>query len=281
MIENFFSSWDLFHNTYLAGWFIGLLLSLLGVLVVAKDQIFIGAAISQASTLGVAVSLWISTSFAGGAFLWINSEFFLAFMAVLFSIAAALVMARADRGGTQSHEAITGWIFLFCSSVSVLIVARSPHGLEQINRLISSTIIGATRTDVWVLAALTGATIVLLAACCRRILLLTIDPLMAAAVGIRVAIWSMALAAWLGLAIGLSIRASGMLYTFGYLVLPALVAKPFCREVRSMFFVAPLIALASGIAGFVLANHYDFPPGQMSVAILASLLLPAGLLRRK
>jgi ABC-type Mn2+/Zn2+ transport system permease subunit len=42
-----------------------------------------------------------------------------------------------------------------------------------------------------------------------------------------------------------------------------------------MFLVAPLVALLAGGAGFVLANHYDTPPGQTAVAILCVLPLLA------
>jgi ABC-type Mn2+/Zn2+ transport system permease subunit len=92
--------------------------------------------------------------------------------------------------------------------------------------------------------------------------------------------WNLMTAAWLGLAIGLSIRASGMLYTFGCLVLPALVAKNLCQQVRTMFFVSPAVAVGTGVIGFVLAHHYDYPPGQMTVALLCFLLMIAWPLRR-
>ena len=59
MIQDFAASWHLFHNSYLAGWLIGLLLALIGVLVVARNQIFIGVAVSQASTLGIALTMWL------------------------------------------------------------------------------------------------------------------------------------------------------------------------------------------------------------------------------
>ncbi len=42
-----------------------------------------------------------------------------------------------------------------------------------------------------------------------------------------------------------------------------------------MFFVAPVVCVCSGLAGLVLANHYDFPPGQIIVALLAALLVGA------
>ena len=33
VLQSFFASWDLFHNSYLVGWLVGLLLSLVGVVV--------------------------------------------------------------------------------------------------------------------------------------------------------------------------------------------------------------------------------------------------------
>ena len=99
------------------------------------------------------------------------------------------------------------------------------------------------------------------------------DPAMAAAVGMRVSLWEGGMAIWLGLAVGLSMRVAGVLFTFGCLVLPALVAKNICREVRSVFWVAPLIAVTAGLIGFVLAHHYDYPSAQMTVVLLSGLLL--------
>jgi ABC-type Mn2+/Zn2+ transport system permease subunit len=106
------------------------------------------------------------------------------------------------------------------------------------------------------------------------------DPPMAEACGIRVARWNLALGVAAGLAIGLSLGSAGMLYTFGLLVLPGLAARSLAREVRTLFALAPAIALAGAVAGFVLAHEYDFPPAQMTVALLAALQLPAWAIRR-
>lgn len=192
---------------------------------------------------------------------------------------ASLATIRGGVGRRESHEAITGWIFLLGASLSVLLLSHSPHGLEEIQRLASSSLIGATDADVWLFAGLTVVTVLTVARYNRRILLLTTDPVMAEVVGLRTAWWEVVMASWLGVCIGLSIRVSGMLYAFGLLVLPALIAKNVCREIRPMFIVAPLVALATAVSGFVLANHFDFPPGQMSVATLAGLLPLAWLVR--
>jgi ABC-type Mn2+/Zn2+ transport system permease subunit len=279
MIESFLSSWSLFQNAYLVGWLIAVLLSLVGVLVVARDQIFIGAAVSQASTLGIALAMWVASWAVAPGLEWLQSDAFLASLAVVFSVVAALLTARGGEAGKESHEAITGWVYLVSASLSILVVSHSPHGLEEVHRLLSSSIIGATAGDVWTFAVLAAVTAVVLGVTQQRLLLFAIDPAMAAAVGMRVRPWAVMSSAWLGLVVGFSIRSSGMLYTFGCLVLPALVAKNICREVRPMFLVAPIMAVGTAAVGFVLANHYDDPPAQMTVALLCLLLIVAWLFR--
>jgi ABC-type Mn2+/Zn2+ transport system permease subunit len=272
MIQNFISSWHLFHHSYLAGWLIGLILALVGVLVVARNQIFIGVAVSQASTLGIALTMWLGAELPAGLLLGFTAESLSPVMAVVFSVMAALLTVPGGETGRETPEAITGWVYLFAASAAILIVSHSPLGLEEIHRLLSSSIIGAGAVDVWVFVVFLSFTIIFLGISHRRLLLFTLDPAMAAAVGMNIKLWGLLIAVWLGLAVGLAIRTSGMLYTFGCLVLPALVAKSLCREVRTMFVIAPLVSLGTGVLGFILANHYDFPPAQMTVVLLCLCL---------
>jgi ABC-type Mn2+/Zn2+ transport system permease subunit len=301
MINEFLQSWSLFHWTYIEGWLIAFLLALIGVAVVARDQIFIGAAVSQASTVGIALTLFVASLVPAhdptatsnplapsmtDTFndMWLHSDVFQSAMAVVFSVVAALLTSRASRARTESYEAITGWVFLISASVTVLLLAHSPLGDKQIKALQSSSIIGATPGDAAVFVGFSLLTVVVLVVARHRFLLFVTDTTMAAAVGMRVGRWSAGASVWLGLAVGLSIQSSGMLYTFGLLVLPALVAKNVCREVQPMFIVSPIVALGVATVGFILANHYDFPPAQMTVALLGMLLVVAwgarGLIKR-
>ena len=282
-IESFFISWTLFHNSYLVGWLIGL-----PALPGRRDRrgprsgVHRGRGLRRHRPWGLpwrcassVFPLHAEDSLLPHCALWLCCDGFQVAMAVVFSVLAALVTSRADRARRESHEAITGWVFLVAASLSVLVVAHSPHGLEEVNRLHSSSIIGATAVDVGVFTGFLLATVLLLAVAGRRLLLFIMDPSMAASVGMNVARWATFESVWLGLVVGFSIRASGMLFTFGSLVLPALVAKNVCREVRPMFFVAPVVALAANTIGFVLANRYDFPPAQMNVAIMCLALVLA------
>ena len=267
MITEFLASWPLFHHTYLAGWLIAIVLAVIGVIVVARDQIFLGAAVSQASMLGIAVGMLLSSASGAGDCSWCSSDWVLSIWGGCFAVAGALAPSALR---SESNEAVTGWVFITGASLAIVLMAHRPHGLEDIHRLMSSTIIGATAEDVVLFGVLALMTFAALALTLPRVLLLVLDPEMAAAVGMRVAIWERVLSVALGVAVGVSIRVAGMVFAFACLVLPALVARNVCREVRSMFVVAPIVALGASAVAFVLANYHDLPPGQVGAALMAA-----------
>jgi ABC-type Mn2+/Zn2+ transport system permease subunit len=279
MIGDFVASWPLFHNTYLAGWAIAVLLGMVGVVVVARDQIFIGAAISQASVLGLTVGMWFGTWTTLSEGNWYEFDAFVSLFGGAFAIAGALLTANPGSARRESREAITGWVFLLGLGGSVMMVAHSPHGLEEVHRLVVSTLIGATAADVFVFVLMALATVVVFARWSEPILLLLMDTEMARAVGLRVALWDRLLYVWLGFTVAFSLRVSGMVYTFGCLVLPAVLARIVCREARTMFLVSPAVALGATLAAFVLAHHFDFPPAHLAVTLMAALVAAGWALR--
>lgn len=280
MIEGFLSSWSLFQNAYLAGWLIAALLGAVGVLVVARDQIFVGAAVSQASMLGITVGVHAGAAMSFASAQWYDLDLFTSLCGGIFAVTGALLTVGAEGRRWASQEAVTGWIFAVGMSLSVLLVAHSPHGLEEVERLLASTLIGATALDLAAFTVLGLTTLFVLLRWWQTIVLVVMDPDMARALGVRV-LWSERLLyVWLGVTVAFSLRVSGLVYTFGCLVLPALLAKSVCREVRSMLVVAPLTAFVCAVVSFVLAHHYDLPPAHVVVVLLAALvaigwLLPA------
>ncbi len=270
--EEFIDFWPLFGEQWVAGWLIALLLALVGVLVVARDQIFLGAAVSQASTFGIAAALWAEATFELVHEEWFDPDLFHTVVGGGFAVLAAVLTARASRARGETHEGITGWVFLAASSSAVLIAAGSPHGMEEVQQLMgSSTLIGAKAVDAWIFGGAAAATIAIVAARSRSLVLLVVDREMAESTGLPVRALETGIYVWLGLVVGFAIHVAGTTYAFGGLVLPALFAKGVCREIRTILVVAPAVAVISSVVGFAVANHLDFPPGQVSVAVLASL----------
>ena len=280
MIAAFAESWSLFQDAYIAALLVSALLALVGVVVVARDQIFIGAAISQASMLGIATGIRVEEAFALDA---ATGRFGTALHSLLGGAVGVTGALLTSLGGErrESREAITGWVFLAGASLSVLAVAHSPHGLAEVEHLLASTIIGAAGLDVAVLSALLLVT-TLVAFVRRDVILLTVlDPEMARACGVSTRAWDRGLAVWLGIVVATSIHVAGVLFAFGALVLPALAAKNLCREVRQMLVVSPLLAATATLAALIVANAYDYPPGQMAVAMYSLALLGAWSVRAR
>ena len=123
-------------------------------------------------------------------------------MAVVFSVVAALITVPGGEENKETPEAITGWVFLFAASGAILIVSHSPLGLEEIYRLLSSSIIGASAIDVWIFTAFLFLTAIFIGISHQRLLLFSLDPAMAAAVGMNLKLWGLITSAWLGLAVG-------------------------------------------------------------------------------
>jgi manganese/iron transport system permease protein len=269
--SDFVASWELFGTSYLTGWLIALVLGLTGVIVVAQRQVFLGIATAQASSLGIATALWL----AQADFLLDHHDLHGAPLGfgVAFAVAAAVATTRSPI--RETADAIGAWIFVCGSAAAVLLLADSPHGLEEVERLMFSTLIGADEHDLWKFGALAVLAAAVFARAHRPILLAATDPSTAAALGLPTRAIDLGLAAGVGLAIGLAMHSAGTLYTFSCLALPALCARQLCRTMRAMLVVAPLVGLVTTFVGFVLANGYDHPPGQVAAAVQAGVLLLA------
>ena len=280
MIASFLDSWSLFGTTYLVGLLAAVALAQVGIWVVARNQIFLGAAVAQASTLGVAVALSAAPLAGGAALAWLASPALPLLFAVLASVATAWIVGQPRSAQSESAEALNGWVFLASSSVPVLLLAHSPHGLEEIQRLMFSTLLTASPLDLALFALLAAAGALLTASAGGALLLFSVDPESASAFGMDTVRWRALTALWLGLAVGLAIRSAGTLFAFGCLVLPALAAKGLCREVRQMAWVAPLLGGGAALAGFFFGHGFDVPPAHATVALLAGGVALSWLRRR-
>ena len=274
-LDSFISSWSLFAESYLVGAISAALLALLGIWVVGRRQIFLGAAIAQSSGLGVAAALALQLAMG------FDTAEMAALVPLLAAASGGLVgLGVASRKQGHFDEGIVAWVFLVGASGSVLLVAHHPEGLEIIHRLLFSTILGSTWADVIMI----GCTSLIAGGVAFRfyapIALLTLDPDASSLAGISAPRWSRLLSLFLGVAVGLVMQATGFLYTFGCLILPVLAARSVCREIQQLLWVAPLLAVGIAMPSFGLAYALDLPPAQVTVAVLSLVTLVFSGLRR-
>jgi len=281
-MTDFFASWPLFFRPYSLTLVAAATLAIVGVVTAARRQVFMAAAVAQASVMGyAAVAFFLGTQIddmLGGAL----RDAVVVAAAVLAAVATMLggPNSQGAEGGRLDGDERTAWLFVAAGAFAVLFLANAPAGMEQVRRLQVSSVIGASWSDLAMFSGLLVALVSGLVLFMKPLILMLSDPVMASAIGLRVSHWNLALAVAAGLCVGLAVRATGMLFAFGALALPVMIAKQYCGEVRSLFLVAPAVGASLAFVGLWLSFAWNLPPGQAAVGVMCVALLVAHLTRR-
>ena len=92
--------------------------------------------------------------------------------------------------------------------------------------------------------------------------------------------WDVFLFLLIGLTISISVLSVGPLVTFGFLLLPPLMARLFARNMRQFALVAAAIGGVSALIGFCIAYRWDMPVGATDVALLGVIYAVAFVVSR-
>ncbi|HLQ38788.1 MAG TPA: metal ABC transporter permease [Planctomycetota bacterium] len=278
MFERFLQSWPLFHDSYLVALLLAAMLPLFGIVLVLRQQVFLSAALGQASTLGLAVGLWLGmgAEHAPGSS---HEETLALGLALVAGVATAVLSLRALSARGSHLEARSSWVFLLGGSASVLLLANAPHGMHEVQRLLLSSILGASPADVWIAAVALVLLVVLVLCFKNRVLLWAMDPVTAQVHGSSPLRYDLEVGIALGLMTAFASHAAGSLFAFGVMVLPVLLARELCTSLRAVLWSAPLSSVLLVAVSLFVAYSADLPPGQVAVALMAILLPPARALR--
>ncbi len=126
---------------------------------------------------------------------------------------------------------------------------------------------------------LTAATLMLVLAVLgffhKEILLVSFDREMAIILGKNVIFWDALLYVLIGLTVSMAVLSVGPLIAFGFLLIPALTAHLFARNMRQFTILASLIGGAAAFFGFWIAYQYDYPVGPTDVVLLGGVYATA------
>jgi zinc transport system permease protein len=285
--SDFKETYDFFPEIFHSGWLIAILLSITGVLIVARNQIFIGAAIAQTSTFGIAIALYVlgleamsdvtgqarqdlilnySIAAATLCTCWafVNKSAFFKVLARL-----KLPIHRSNEAKNSHKEDTTAWLFLISSAGTIVLLSKSPVGKEVIDKLIFSSIIGAEKSDVSLILTILTTSIVLLIFNIDKLTLVFTDRDYAVTIKVPATLIEIIYAVFAGVILGSCLKISGTLYTFGCLILPVLIGANMVKSTRVLFIISPLIAFTAAFIGFALGNFYNIPQTQLTVFLLS------------
>ncbi|TAL37056.1 MAG: metal ABC transporter permease [Spirochaetes bacterium] len=225
--------------------------SFYGLEIIKRGIIFTDLAIGQAAALGAAASLF----FLDGAYLYPVSLF--------FALSAGLAIALGSRR-SQHLEAFIGLMYAFSLSAVYILLSRSPHGMEEFQRLMASDILFTPLREVLVTALIYSGIGLFLFLFYRKARGFARDAIFFVTFAVTVTS---------------SVRLAGVLIVFALLVSPALIAG--MTKKGNALVRAWTIGTAVNIAAIAASYEFDLPTGYTLVCAHAFLALCVSLIVKR
>ncbi len=205
---------------------------------------------------------------------------------VVAGLGVALLSGAVSRATGLAEDASLAGFFLVALAAGVLIVSLGGNSVD-LTQVLFGNVLAVDTPSLLLVAAIAGATLVVLAFSWRPLIAESFDPEFMAAAG-GGARWHMLFLVLVVLNLVAGFQALGTLMALGLMILPAIAARLWARTVRRMVVVAMAIALAAGYGGLLISWHTGAPSGPAivlvaGVAYVASLLAGprGGMLRHR
>lgn len=264
-----FSTVLLFKDAMYGALIIALACSVLGVYVVLRRIVFVGAALAEISSAGIALALWLSGRGFGGQITHHPVVF-----ALIFGLAGALFFSLGQGGRSGiPPDATIGVTYAVAAAAGILLIAKAVVG-EAHDIFLQGNILGITRTDTYVLLAIAVPVLLVHLFFYKEFLFVSFDRETARTLGFRVAAWNAFLYFTLGLVIAFAMQFAGVMLVFNFLVLPAVTGLLLSRSMGGVFAVAIGSGVIAALVGFTLSVPFDLPSGPAIIAasgVLAAL----------
>jgi zinc/manganese transport system permease protein len=238
----------------------------LGVYVLLRRIVFVGIALAQIATLGVAIGHLLGLHETEAAF--------------GMSLVGVSFFALQRGRGRIPRESAIGVAYAAASAFTILCVSKNPLGEMDVLSLIFGNVLGVTETQIYILCALAGMLLILHVLFSKELLFTAFDPDMAETMGYRIQAWEFFFYLILGVVFSLSVSVAGVLVIFSYLVIPATAALVLDVGMSASFVVAVVVAVVAGAGGVFLSYQYDLPTGPTIVGTLTCLLLLCGIAKQ-
>ncbi len=271
----------LLRNSVLISLLVGLSAPLVGIYLFMRRLVFMGVALPQISSCGIAFAFalqgWGLLRHAHDT----AEERALALLgSTIFTLAGIMGFTALERRGRGSPESRIGAFYVLAGAVSILLLVKNPFGEHGMLDMLKGEIIAITNGELLFTAAIFLVVTAPLLIFRKHFLMVSYDREMALTLKKPVLFWDGLLFTLIGLTISTSVLSVGPLVTFGFLLLPPMIAYQFARTMRQFALLSSFVGGLAAFAGFAFAYRWDYPVGATDVVLLGIVLIVAWCARR-
>lgn len=249
-------SYAFFVRGMLVATIAGALLGLIGVYIVLRGMSYIGHGLSHAIFGGFAASQLVASSwYLLGAGVW--------------GVASALAINHVARRHRIGADAAIGVVTTASFALGVALLARFGNRGPSFDAALFGSILGISPEQVWVLAAITVATALMVVLGYRALLFATFDPDVAEVSGVDVARTDAILVSVLSLAILATLTVIGVTLVAAMLVIPAVTARLLTTSFERMLVLSTALGATGGAVGMYASYFANVPSGTLIVLVAA------------
>lgn len=225
-----------------------------GVHVLRRGIIFVDLSLAQFIGLGIALSFFFGRGEEGGA------AFALGFAALgAFILSFSRTIARL-----ANIEAFIGVLYIFSLSASILVLDRTPHGMEEFKAILNGSILWVTPGELLSTFVLYSAIGLFHFVFRNKFLALSFD-------GRGGGVWEFLFFLSFALVLVKSVQMAGVLQVFAFLVIPVLTGKLLTGRLGWQLALGWALGAASSLLGLGLSYAFDLPAAPLIVASLSIL----------
>jgi ABC-type Mn2+/Zn2+ transport system permease subunit len=263
----------LLRNSVYTGVMVGFICPLVGVYLVLRRLVFMGVALPQISSTGVAVALslplWLGFNVTEhGA----HSEHLLAFAgSTAFTLVAILVLAFMERRGRGLPEGRLGTAYVVAAASSILLLSKNRFGEAGWLDLLKGELIAISNFDFMLTAVALALVLAVLGIFHKELLLVSFDRALAVTLRKNVVLWDAVMYLLIGFTVSIAVLSVGPLIAFGFLLIPVLTVRLFARNMQQFTIIASIVGGVASFLGFWIAYSWDLPVGPTDVVLLGAI----------
>jgi manganese/iron transport system permease protein/iron/zinc/copper transport system permease protein len=254
--------YEFFQRGIIAATMVGGLCGLIGVYIVLRRMSYIGHGLSHAVFGGAVVSYVMSFNFYVGASLW-------------GFISALLINATTRRRPTIGADAAIGIITTASFALGVALISRYRTFTRSFDAALFGNILAVDQNDLYAIAAVTGATMLIVFFIYKQLLFTTFDPEVARFYGVPSewidTLFSLILAA----VIVVSMQVMGVTLIAASIVIPPIVARLLTDSFHRVIIISTVVGAFCGFGGIYASYYVDIASGASIVLLGAALFIAA------
>ena len=255
------------QNALLAVLLAAPLFGLLSTMVVSNRLAFFSDSLGHSTLTGIAIGAML-----GG----VKPLPSIVAFSVLFAVLITLVKNRSN----TSTDTVIG-VFSSTAIATGLVILSHGGRFNKFASYLIGDLLSITPSEIFMLGSVLAGVILLWLLLFNKLLVLSINPSLAASRGINTLAVEILFSSTLAVVVAVTIQWVGLLIINSLLVLPAAAARNVTVNVRQYHLVSLVLAMFSGIAGLILSYYWNAATGATIVLIAAVLFFSTFMLRRR